>query len=951
MPPKGAAPKAPPLVRPAEVKAPPAKKARADDVGPVPAVRPRAPAAGQPPVPVNPELPQPESTDVDVVMVMRGVIEYVKVTLRERLRQDATLSSGFADVPLDEHAPLEIRGGSGESDLLSYKAPWVNDKAMVSLGSTGLYEGGGNLFWANPFPDDRQAQVCAGEVPGWPIVWGMAECFRCGGQTEGTAARDRRILFPVTLCLHASTLDGFKGDSFAGSLRVVTGHAAIYGWYVAMCEALGGQDRTWVATLWQAALTVTLQAHIVDSPEALAVLSMKHTSDMASSARNLEDTFPAFARKLQIALRSVQGVQKRLEHCAKQNIRFNGSLVSRVLLSGACTYVDRIDDRAHALLLRLENKFGKEVLTTKYNNLVRIIQICHKELESVPKLWDGSTCSDLASQIFHFIMWAFQHEVITPNGLTVEFLDKTRDGVPGCCHKVLAKVQLVAHLRGLSNDLPKESKARTSFLAILDCFISYGTYNASFGQKPDGHASTLAGEAGDVEADEQTDPFEEMRTKSCKTGQCMLDFLFDLFDGTNDKDLLALLQKNPSVSIGLLDWKNLEGDAGKKLRELTLQVSMHRQAVSVSEGAPPPPSTRELRRALSGDGSGDQHEREEQARRERTDAWKSAQTSRKRHATVSVAKFKTKADLQKWFLKQRLAHEFVGKPGECHRVFVASADTFGGEGLEPWQYFTDKEKDFKEVLEFMTNQTSPWDVLLSFDGRNMADRKLMEPIMEPCRNVCEVWIVYEPTKRLGRRVAWGSDNKEICWMSFPVPRTSLTTKDRGGQAAAKWAETTHSSFYAGVPPAPWQSLPLISAADKASVLGKPPTEPATKIFDADRGMPLYWQERKPVDLWADLLSSLDAKLVVDLSPGSGSAGRAAMRLGINYVAACREEAHASWVSHILDREACELIVKAKSPLFEQDLANLIKTHFAEVLSQMDERAKATDASDDDEAAE
>ena len=79
MPPKGAAPKAPPL-RPAEVKAPPAKKARADDVGPVPAVRPRAPAAGQPPVPVNPELPQPESTDVDVVMVMRGVIEYVKVT-------------------------------------------------------------------------------------------------------------------------------------------------------------------------------------------------------------------------------------------------------------------------------------------------------------------------------------------------------------------------------------------------------------------------------------------------------------------------------------------------------------------------------------------------------------------------------------------------------------------------------------------------------------------------------------------------------------------------------------------------------------------------------------------------------------------------------------------------------------------------------------------------------
>ena len=123
--------------------------------------------------------------------------------------------------------------------------------------------------------------------------------------------------------------------------------------------------------------------------------------------------------------------------------------------------------------------------------------------------------------------------------------------------------------------------------------------------------------------------------------------------------------------------------------------------------------------------------------------------------------------------------------------------------------------------------------------------------------------------------------------------------------------------------------------------------PPTKIFDADRGMPLYWQERKPVDLWEDLLASIDAKMVVDLSPGSGAAGRAAMRLGISYVAACREESHASWLSNIFDREACELIVKAKSPLFEQNLASLIKTHFAEVLAQLDQQKKATDASDDD----
>ena len=112
-------------------------------------------------------------------------------------------------------------------------------------------------------------------------------------------------------------------------------------------------------------------------------------------------------------------------------------------------------------------------------------------------------------------------------------------------------------------------------------------------------------------------------------------------------------------------------------------------------------------------------------------------------------------------------------------------------------------------------------------------------------------------------------------------------------------------------------------------------------------MPLYWQERKPVELWEDLLLSIDAKMVVDLTPGSGAAGRAAMRLGISYVAACRQESHASWLSNILDREACELIVKAKSPLFEQNLASLIKTHFAEVLAQMGRQANAQEVSDDE----
>ena len=96
---------------------------------------------------------------------------------------------------------------------------------------------------------------------------------------------------------------------------------------------------------------------------------------------------------------------------------------------------------------------------------------------------------------------------------------------------------------------------------------------------------------------------------------------------------------------------------------------------------------------------------------------------------------------------------------------------------------------------------------------------------------------------------------------------------------------------------------------------------------------------------------LDATRVVDLSPGSGAVGRACLRQSVPYVAACGSDAHRTWLGNALDREACELITTEKSPLFETDLAELIKTHFQDVLDQMEEmrRDDDSDGDDDDDA--
>ena len=78
-------------------------------------------------------------------------------------------------------------------------------------------------------------------------------------------------------------------------------------------------------------------------------------------------------------------------------------------------------------------------------------------------------------------------------------------------------------------------------------------------------------------------------------------------------------------------------------------------------------------------------------------------------------------------------------------------------------------------------------------------------------------------------------------------------------------------------------------------------------------------------------------------------GRACLRRSVPYVAACATEGHRAWLGNALDQEAMELITKNASPLFETDLAEMIKTHCQDVLDVMAEMQHEPDSeSHDDE---
>ena len=69
--------------------------------------------------------------------------------------------------------------------------------------------------------------------------------------------------------------------------------------------------------------------------------------------------------------------------------------------------------------------------------------------------------------------------------------------------------------------------------------------------------------------------------------------------------------------------------------------------------------------------------------------------------------------------------------------------------------------------------------------------------------------------------------------------------------------------------------------DKQKILGTTAgKKPRAKVFF---GQPLFWVERKGPNLWEDLFDDIDASVVVDCTPGSGSAARAALLSDVDYI--------------------------------------------------------------------
>ena len=910
------------------------------DQVPVPPVRvSEAEALAAPKGDLPPGIPQiDDSESADVAQNLREVVPFVNYHIRQILKQKEFKQ--FPDQDPCLHPPLAITDASTQ-DLRSYKPPWVASQAKDSLLSTGMYEASGNLLWCNPFaPTDGPGQIIAGDPPTWIDVVEAADGFfgldaahkvSLPSKSDESGFSVARIIFPASLVVHVDSVDKTQRLAFKRDLRVLTGHVYAAAWYLAMhrCLPAASQgDIQWFAALWQCALTVTIHCRVGMNDAEQAALSISLSETRKLQARLQSDSFMAFAYKALLVAKESAAYSK-MKVLNQQGIRFNNAVVNKSMMTGILLFEDKITPQCLKVLRAIEKKFGKEVITNGYSKLTRVVQICTNQASCI-----GEPLENLVEYVVEWLEWALRYEFITVKDVTAEYLDKGRDGSMGAVHVALARKKvfnLIATWVEELRHVPSASSVADELEQVLYHFLCYRRYGAAFGnnETPAAPQDVEMDAAASVD-DDAVDILKKKHQN--KASHAVIDFCFDLL-GMRFDSIMGECMKAASGVMKDVNWAELKGL--EALREIFRLLQLHKTAMELQQSQPPP-ATRNLNR-LASDAADPQAD---EKRKERQEAWKQAQQARKKLVVMGTCRCSTKQELQKHFEKSHVFN-FTGKPSESHRIFLFSSELFGEARIAPWSSPAELDKTADAMLAWVVAQAGPSDVILLADGRSRSCRRKLEKAAEDLRFLHEEWIIYRPTKRLGRRIAFGADNKEMLLVSLPLSRTQMTTAPRQ-QFAAAGEETTHEATYTGVSTAPWGSLPVMTAEYKEQITGVPVDVPKQCIFDSSSGVPLFWQERKSVDCWKALLHHHLAKAVFDLTPGSGAAARAAMELGVHYAGVTRSQDHSSWLQNILDRHALRSICTTGAPLFQQDLSECIKANFKDTIDMLNKQDAAVD---------
>ena len=228
--------------------------------------------------------------------------------------------------------PLKVDAACNAGNLQSYKEHWRWDTCALSLGSNGLYEAPGNLFWL----DEGQPTWEGHRLPASDVTYGQLAAGRQMWSDEkithisdDTSKRHYLINEAIPTAVPSmADVPSTEGVGFV-KLPCLGSRSVLAGFYSTMDDALRASDWAKVLNLYAAALSMRMRIRVAPSKTQVALDSITYSEDLFAAKAASSDSFYDFTEQIvdlfhpseafgTLPAKTIQG------HAAKLGVTFHG---------------------------------------------------------------------------------------------------------------------------------------------------------------------------------------------------------------------------------------------------------------------------------------------------------------------------------------------------------------------------------------------------------------------------------------------------------------------------------------------------------------------------------------------------------------------------------------------------------------------------------------------------
>ena len=269
-----------------------------------------------------------EPCEMYVTKLVESVRHRLVIVLRS---SDPAVGGQNLQGTLGQQDPLQI--DASNATLKSLKEHWRWESCVLSLGSTGLYEAPGNLFWLDakqPFWEGQAlpaSDLTYGQLAAGRLMWSDEKFTR---SSEDPEKRHYLINEAAPTAVHFTADVPTKAGVGFELLPCFGSRSVLAGFYSTMDDALRASDYGKVLKLYEAALSFRMRMRVAPSMTQVALDSITYSEELHAAKAASSDSFYDFAEKVvslfppavAFGTLTVKGMQ---EHAGKLGVTYHGS--------------------------------------------------------------------------------------------------------------------------------------------------------------------------------------------------------------------------------------------------------------------------------------------------------------------------------------------------------------------------------------------------------------------------------------------------------------------------------------------------------------------------------------------------------------------------------------------------------------------------------------------------